>query len=112
MFLKQSKEYLEKDQRNERRIQLWKGAVDIVKSMAAAHTGPGFEDCGWRGDHRDIAAVANYLENMNPENLQDQVTEAAAWINSERRTAEGFRETGRPVVHELLNHLHRKFPNG
>jgi len=112
MFLKQSKTFLDQKTKNEQRLALWKGAVDIVKSFSEQHTAPGFEDCGWRGDHRDVAAVADYLSIMDPDHVQEQVVEAAGWINSERRTPDGLRETGRPIVHELLAHLKRKFPNG
>lgn len=109
MFSKQSREFLERDEKIKRRLELWNSAVHIVKTMAAVHSGPGFEDCGWRGDHRDVAAVADYLDTMNPETLGEQVAEAGNWINSERYDSNGLKERGRPIVHELLNHLRKKF---
>lgn len=114
MFSKQSQTFLTPEEKKSERLALWNGAVRIVKAVTDAHLVGGREDCGWRGDHRDVAVVANYLSTMNPNRVHEHVAEAAAWLNSDRaRDPNGLRiRHDHTVVTDLLGHLKRKFPYG
>ncbi len=106
MFLKQSKQFLERDEKIERRLKLWNGAVSIIKALSMTNTPS--DDCGWRGDHRDVDAVADYIGGIDESSFREQITEAASWINAERdRDPRGL--LNRPVVREVIGHLRRKF---
>ncbi len=109
MFSKQSKEFLERDEKIERRLKLWNGAVSIIKALS--QTNCAADDCGWRGDHRDVDAVADYIGGIDESSFREQISEAATWINDQRdRDPHGLHN--RPVVRDVLNHLRRKFPHG
>jgi len=100
---------LERDEKIERRLELWNGAVSIIKALS--QTNNSADDCGWRGDHRDVDAVADYIGGIDEGSFREQISEAASWINGQREhDPHGLRN--RPVVREVLNHLRRKFPNG
>lgn len=112
MFSKPSPDFLTPQEKNERRLALWNGAIKIVKSVVDAHQKAiGRDDCGWRGDHRDVAMIANHLSTIRPDDLRDQIKEAGNWLNGERdRTSDGMLIRHNPtIVHDLVSHLQRKF---
>jgi hypothetical protein len=96
---------------NDQRLRVWHAAARIIRLLAndastnafGAPVRDGRDSCGWRGDSRDVAIVADYISGLGPEDIESRTKAALAWVTREIDARRA------PTTIGVINHLKATF---